>query len=741
MTLSLLAMLEFGNPAMLLFALAGLAPIVLHWLSRRRHEEVAWAAMQFLLSALHRSSRRIRLEQILLMATRIGLLLLLALAVADPRQSSDLPASSVAKRGPRHLVIVLDGTYSMATQHQGKTRLDRARKIAADLVRSSQVGDRFSLLLLADPPQIVVGNPTAAHAPMLLEIDRLQPPHGGSDLSATLDAARHQIELGSKNFPDLQEAHVFFITDLGQSTWDSLAEGKIDKQLRRLTRIAEVRLLLADDGDVADRGNLAVTALRAESQLLSMQNDATFIATVHNFGIEKIERGRAELLVDGKPVEEQRFDIDARGDRSISFAHRFQQPGPHAVACRLEDDPLLLDNSRYLVVDVHRVVRVVCVGGSPADTFFIERALAPGDASQQKIDVATVAPYRLPDLAWDDVTCVVLSNMPSIAPESAAALREYIEKGGGMIAFLGDRLEQANANPSWLDEMWSHDSNPLTLLESISPGHPLRFDPRDYQHRLVQSFRGNEQAGLLSVPTWKYHRMEWSEPSQVALWFNSGDPAIVESPSGDGIILVVATAASDASVDQSDDETIPWTMLPLSPCFPPLVQKMVEQAAGGRSNARQGLVGDPLSGRLKKGLNESAIAVTLIRSPDESLVGVEQTIHPEWEESTQRWSLPATTFAGVYSARGEINQEGLQLDAINLNLALGESESTRLQIANLPESLWPTETGTRPSASPDLSGQHKYFIHFLIGVVMLIVVESLLTWSMGRQSAEMSDGV
>ncbi len=51
MSMPIIAVLELGSPAMLFFALAGLTPIVLHWLSRRRHEEVSWAAMQFLLAA------------------------------------------------------------------------------------------------------------------------------------------------------------------------------------------------------------------------------------------------------------------------------------------------------------------------------------------------------------------------------------------------------------------------------------------------------------------------------------------------------------------------------------------------------------------------------------------------------------------------------------------------------------------------------------------------------------------
>src|SRR5947199_353988 len=57
-------------------------PVLIHLFSRRRFRVVTWAAMRFLLAAERQNVRRMRLEQYLLLGTRMLILLLLVLAMA-----------------------------------------------------------------------------------------------------------------------------------------------------------------------------------------------------------------------------------------------------------------------------------------------------------------------------------------------------------------------------------------------------------------------------------------------------------------------------------------------------------------------------------------------------------------------------------------------------------------------------------------------------------------------------------
>src|SRR6266705_3208362 len=57
-------------------------PVIIHLLNRRRYKIVTWAAMRFLLNAQKQNTRRMRIEQLLLLLCRMALVALIVLAMA-----------------------------------------------------------------------------------------------------------------------------------------------------------------------------------------------------------------------------------------------------------------------------------------------------------------------------------------------------------------------------------------------------------------------------------------------------------------------------------------------------------------------------------------------------------------------------------------------------------------------------------------------------------------------------------
>src|SRR5882672_9421060 len=93
-------------------------PIVIHLLNRNRYRVVSWAAMRFLLAAQRKNTRRMRLEQLLLLAVRTLLVLLLVLAMASimpwaegvwQRLFPESVGQAVARGRRTHKVLVVDG--------------------------------------------------------------------------------------------------------------------------------------------------------------------------------------------------------------------------------------------------------------------------------------------------------------------------------------------------------------------------------------------------------------------------------------------------------------------------------------------------------------------------------------------------------------------------------------------------------------------------------------------------------
>ncbi len=125
-----------------------------------------------------------RIEQLLLLAVRTLLVVLLVLAVAQPYfEQIGLP---FVPRARTLKVLVVDGSYSMDYKPTDKSRFERAKQLAAQIVDESSQGDAFALVLMGDPSAVVVGTPAVEPGDFLEEIENLELPHGGANLTEGL---------------------------------------------------------------------------------------------------------------------------------------------------------------------------------------------------------------------------------------------------------------------------------------------------------------------------------------------------------------------------------------------------------------------------------------------------------------------------------------------------------------------------------------------------------------------------
>src|SRR5260370_10733434 len=141
----------FFNLGMLIGLAALAVPVLIHLLHRRRHEVVAWGAMQFLPSRV--ATRRRRLwDELPLMLLRMGLVALIVLALAGPYSASAVFAP-LSERPPRDVVIVIDGSFSMGRRDEsGQTPWAAARRWAGEHVAQMGRGERAALIVARRPP-------------------------------------------------------------------------------------------------------------------------------------------------------------------------------------------------------------------------------------------------------------------------------------------------------------------------------------------------------------------------------------------------------------------------------------------------------------------------------------------------------------------------------------------------------------------------------------------------------------
>src|SRR5262249_26694337 len=116
-----------------------------------------------------------------------------------------------------HKILVVDASFSMGLRDGNSTAFDKARDLAADLVKNSPRGDAFSVVRMSWPRGAAVVSEASEDADKVLrEVQNLKPTDGNADLPATLNIVANLLQSSP---PKFLHREVYFFTDLQKSTW------------------------------------------------------------------------------------------------------------------------------------------------------------------------------------------------------------------------------------------------------------------------------------------------------------------------------------------------------------------------------------------------------------------------------------------------------------------------------------------------------------------------------------------
>jgi len=698
---------------------AASAPWLIHLWNRRRYREVRWAAMQYLLAAMRNNARRIRIEQWLLLALRTAIIAILVTALAGPflRRAG----LALAAGAPAHKILVLDGSYSMAFRPGDRSRFERAKELASRIVDEGRQGDGFSLVLMSEPPRVVVGTPSSEPTDFLEEIANLQLPQAGGDLPATLALVEELAQRADAEHSRLSRREVFFLTDLGRTSWTSEA---VARDLWRAGQAAAQRLaanaavVIVDLGQ-PDSENVAITQLRSGESLVTGNSDVELSASVRNFGRRELPQQRVELYVDGRRAAESMVQLTPGGEATATFRIRLEEGGVHGLEARLEPDALEIDNRRWCSVVARDALDVLVVNGKPAGQAFrgasdyLAVALSPQeDGSGLAIRPQVVTESTLLELDLASYDCLFLCNVAQFTPAEARILDDYLKQGGGVVFFLGDQVIADNYNRRLAgDEAGSPPLLPARLGNVVS-GSLYRLDPGDYDHPLIREFRGQERSGLLTTLVYQYFELRLPEEatSRVPLRFvETKDPALVEATVHRGRVILVATSAD-----------VSWNAMATWPSYVPLVHEILRFAIQGRSNEWNTQVGQPLTS-VQRLANDSSQTGGL-RLPS----GETEPLRWEADGDRRRWIFSETWQSGLYQTEYAANETN-ELFAVNVDAR--ESDLATVDHDELHGEVWPGVEFQLQSDYRDLSQSpqgdvsrrtplHRLLLYCVLGLML-----------------------
>ena len=514
-------------------ALAAL-PVILHLFMKQKPKHIVFPALRLIRERQKRAKKQLKIKNWLLLAARMLLLALMALALAQPSINSETSLPLGTGEVATAIGLVIDTSLSMDYTERGQDRLAEAKVRANEILKKSTSDTEVFVIDSADPVKPVALTPASA----LKRIDGLTLRAANRPLNAALVQA-HQVVGESK----LARREVYVLTDLTASSWE-LTSARDTEALNKVhDSKAGVRTYILRLTPKEIR-NVAVVAIELSTITPSEGEPVEITATIRSTFPEPVERV-AEFYLDGESKRDQKVvKLPANGQEVVTFLSSAKlDPGLHQGMVKLGGlpDAMKFDDVRFFTFLSQPASKVLIVADTRTDAEFVEKALAPfNPAGADPAAAAVGGDPTAPVVAFQvdrqsrrqfsersvgalkEYSCIFLLNLDRLTSTDWGRLRAYVGDGGGLVIAPGDR-----ADPSGYAGAAAESVLP-GKLEGKPTSKDTTFGKADFNHPLFNRYPKQLDAELAAIPVYHHWGIKPVESARVLLRYTDGAPALVE---------------------------------------------------------------------------------------------------------------------------------------------------------------------------------------------------------------------
>ena len=558
--------LTFLTPLLLTGAGLVAVPLVLHLLMRQRPVPRELPALRFLRVRAVANRRRLRLRHLLLLALRMGALVLLAIALARPtlRGVGWLGEGE----GPVAAALVFDTAPRMLLREGNRTRLEQAQQMAKQLFGNLPEGSSVAVLDTAGGGAAF--SPSVAAA--LARVERLTPVTPMQSLAASAADAYRLLDAAP-----LPRRELYLFTDGSRGGWQAggvaeMAAAHPDTSLLAIDVAAKAPVDFAIDAIELSSTQAAASAPLGVTVTTSrLGPDASRAVAVEVAGADGRYVRRA-----AKPVE---WKAGAAG--SVDFELTGLEPGIRQGRVVLEgSDDLEADNVRYFTVAVGTAARVLVAAPAPAaDTgLFVEQAIDPiglRKAVGRRFDTTVIDFGAIEATPWDPFAGIVLVDPSPLGDRTWELLGQWVAAGHGLVVWLGPAAADAArfSSPAAARVLGGRIER---VWRDAAAGNYLA--PTALDHPLLAAFRRvGDAVPWEDYPVTRHWEFVPAPATADAVdvgavpvaAFRNGLPAILTHRFGRGTVVVFTTPVSQAADDPESWNTLatgfePWPFVVLA---------------------------------------------------------------------------------------------------------------------------------------------------------------------------------
>jgi len=549
------------------------APLVIHWLSRRFPRRFMFSSIEEIRRTMAGRSRIFRWRHLLLLLLRTLALLALLLAFLKPV----IATKAGSRAGGRRVIVMVDHSLSMNFSENGATACSRARAEIDRLLDSLGADDRFHLIRVDHAPMAAFSSFTNRSDAALDFLDKSPPPLTQADFRAANHlAADLAAEAGPA--PD-----IYYFSDFQRRDWADVDFSVLPK---------DSRLFFVTATDDPKRGNRSISQLELGQGAVIAGGEVEVKARVANHS-GNTWSGKIEVGFGPSHLREREVTLAPWSEGDFTLVVPVPGGGILRLTAELPKDDLPHDDKRHLVVEVKDREEVVILtgtepeGAAPAPELFLTTAVDPFGGEAGVYRAKHLEPATLNPAALASSSRVIASRLPALNDNEASTLITFLRGGGGVILFLDGKADAANLTK--LADL-SGEPSPLRLTRRLGaenlPDGAMRVASGDFRSRFLRLFDGVRRQNLALLEFYDLHHAAATGKGKILLSYADGTPALTESNIGLGTLLVCNFSVAEASSNLARQRLFPaW-----------IHEMLLRMSDTGSAALEPYLVGDNVSG-------------------------------------------------------------------------------------------------------------------------------------------------
>ncbi|HYK22216.1 MAG TPA: VWA domain-containing protein, partial [Pyrinomonadaceae bacterium] len=332
---------------------------------------------------------------------------------------------------------------------------------------------------------------------------------------------------------------------------------------------SNTQLRTIDVGGENPPPNVAITDVEARGVAFGQKYLDNLVVHISNFSDMPRDHVEVDFQINEQTVDKRDISLNSRDSRVVEFTGFNLNPGANRCTIDIVAGDFAPDNRFYFTLRRETPAKALIVESASrgrSDSLHLQSALTTDEdlpftfalKSTGSVDPASVFDYAL----------ILLNDSGPVSPVLADALTRFVEGGGQMIVATGPRTQADSFNTSL------QGIAPATLREAVQTktGESVAITDVKFDHPIFEVFQ--ESGRLASANVIGYFRSEPRANAAVLARFEDGSPALVESRTGKGRVLLFTSSLGPS-----------WNDLPLTPLYLPFIHQMVRYAAAREENS------------------------------------------------------------------------------------------------------------------------------------------------------------